>query len=55
MNLVIRGKTIENIARGLFVSKRTVDNYQKRIYQKMGVSNRTEAIELFMRSRHYEK
>jgi DNA-binding NarL/FixJ family response regulator len=55
MNLVIRGSTIEKIADELFVSKRTVDNYQRRIYQKMGVNNRAEAIELFMRSKHYEK
>lgn len=55
MDLILKGCTLNKIAEQVFLSKRSVDNYQKRIFQKMGVGNRTQAIELFMRSRYYRK
>lgn len=55
MNLILKGHTLEKIAEEVFISKRSVDNYQKRIFQKLGVTNRAQAIELFMKSKYYKQ
>jgi two-component system competent response regulator ComA len=53
MTLIIRGSTLEQIAAQIHISKRSVDNYQRKIYGKLGVKTRAEAIEVFIRSKYY--
>ncbi|RAV02391.1 response regulator transcription factor [Paenibacillus sp. YN15] len=53
MNMIMKGYTQEQIADQIHMSKRSVDNYQRRIYEKMGVRNRVQAIETFVRSKYY--
>lgn len=53
MKLLIKGETLEQIADAIHVSKRSVDNYQKRIYEKLGVKNKAQAIEAFIQSKYY--
>jgi two-component system competent response regulator ComA len=53
MTLIIRGTTLEQIAAQIHISKRSVDNYQRKIYGKLGVKTRVEAIEAFVRSKYY--
>ena len=42
--LLIQGKTNQEIAEGLFISINTVKTHIKRIYQKLGVSNRVQLM-----------
>lgn len=53
MAMIVKGETYERIAEKLFVSKRSVDNYLRRIYDKMGVQSRIQAIERFVQSKQY--
>jgi two-component system competent response regulator ComA len=53
MTLVVRGSTQEQVANEIFVSKRSVDNYLKKIYNKLGVKSRVQAIEKFVQSSYY--
>lgn len=53
MSLLVKGATHEQIAEQIHVSKRSVDNYLKKIYDKLGVSTRLQAIEKFVRSPLY--
>lgn len=54
MSMVVKGATYENIAETIHVSKRSIDNYLRKIYDKLGVQNRLQAIEKFVQSRYYE-
>jgi len=45
-----RGGSIEDIAEELYVSESTVRNYLSSIYRKLGVSSRTELMELLLAS-----
>ncbi|MEK3917610.1 response regulator transcription factor [Paenibacillus sp. FSL H7-0331] len=54
MMLIIKGTTLEQIAAQIHISKRSVDNYQRKIYGKLGVKTRVEAIEAFIRSKYYK-
>jgi two-component system competent response regulator ComA len=47
MQMVCDGMSNQTLSKQLIVSTRTVENYLSRIYQKMGVRTRTEAIEAF--------
>jgi DNA-binding NarL/FixJ family response regulator len=53
MTMLVKGSTHEQIADQIHVSKRSVDNYLKRIYEKLGVQTRIQAIEKFVRSPIY--
>ncbi|NHN31098.1 response regulator transcription factor [Paenibacillus agricola] len=53
MSLIIKGATLEQIATQIHISKRSVDNYQRRIYGKLGVKTRVEALEAFVKSKYY--
>lgn len=53
MRMVVKGSTYEQIADTIHVSKRSIDNYLRRIYEKLGVQNRTQAIERFVQSGSY--
>lgn len=48
MSMIVRGFTNEQIAGEIHMSKRSVDNYLKKIYEKLGVKSRAQAIERFV-------
>jgi two-component system competent response regulator ComA len=50
MKMVSEDKTREEIASYISVSKRSIDNYLRLIYKKLGCSNRMEAVGIFARS-----
>ncbi|MFC3802480.1 response regulator [Cohnella sp. GCM10012308] len=54
MSLIIKGDTYEKIAEQMYISKRSVDNYLRRIYEKLGVQTRAQAIERFVQSSQYQ-
>lgn len=53
MNMVVKGATHDQIAEQIHMSKRTVDNYLKKIYDKLGVKSRLEAIERFIKDSYH--
>jgi two-component system competent response regulator ComA len=53
MLMVIKGATLDQIGERIHISKRSVDNYQRKIYEKLGVETRAEAIEKFIQSHYY--
>ncbi|MFD0677487.1 MULTISPECIES: response regulator [unclassified Paenibacillus] len=53
MAMLVRGATHEQIANEIYVSKRSVDNYLKKIYEKMEVKSKAQAIEKFVQSKYY--
>ena len=44
LRLVIEGRSSKEVAQTLFLSKRTVDFHLSKIYEKLKVSNRIQAI-----------
>ncbi len=44
LSLVLEGKSSREVAAALFCSKRTVDFHLARIYEKLRVSNRVQAM-----------
>ncbi|MDB5052962.1 MAG: Two-component response regulator ComA [Bacilli bacterium] len=55
MSFLVEGLNHEQIGEKIFVSKRTVDNYMKRIYGKLGAKTRTKAVEKFVQSKYYKE
>jgi two-component system competent response regulator ComA len=55
MELMVKGSTQDQIAEVIHVSKRSVDNYLKRIYKKLGVKSRVQAIQTFVLNEHQLK
>lgn len=53
MKMIVQGATLEQVADAIHTSKRSVDNYQRKIYDKYGVKTRGQAIEKFVQSRYY--
>jgi two-component system competent response regulator ComA len=53
MSLLVKGATLDQIAQRLHISKRSVDNYQRKILDKIGASNRAQGIEKFVQSKYY--
>lgn len=49
LSMLVKGATHEQIAEQIYMSKRTVDNYLRKIYDKLGVKSRTEAMEKFIK------
>ncbi|OAB48216.1 response regulator transcription factor [Paenibacillus antarcticus] len=47
MRRVVRGITYDKIATEIELSRRSIDNYLQRIYVKLGVNTRAQAIEKF--------
>ncbi|MCM3783273.1 response regulator transcription factor [Neobacillus mesonae] len=47
MERIVQGVTYDKIAHEIDVSRRSVDNYLRKIYTKLGVSSRAQAIEQF--------
>ncbi|MBP1994196.1 response regulator transcription factor [Paenibacillus eucommiae] len=54
MTMIVKGATLEQVADAIFTSKRSVDNYQRKIYEKYGVKTRGQAVEKFVQSRYYK-
>ena len=48
MSMVVRGYTNEQIGEEIHMSKRSVDNYLKKIYEKYNVKSRAQAIEKYL-------
>jgi two-component system competent response regulator ComA len=48
MSLVVDGYTHDQIAKVEFISKRTVDNYLKKIYSKLEAKSRVQAVEKYL-------
>ncbi|MCD1261688.1 response regulator transcription factor [Paenibacillus athensensis] len=48
MAMLTDGQTQDQIAENLFTSKRSVDNYLRRIYEKLGAKNKSQAIQKFV-------
>ncbi len=55
MKELMSGCTYEQIAGLIHMSRRTVDNYTKKIFEKLGAKNKSEAVERFMRTKYYDK
>lgn len=53
MNMIVNGFTHEQVAERIHVSKRSVDNYLKKIYDKFSVKTKVQAIEKFVQSKYY--
>jgi two-component system competent response regulator ComA len=51
MSMIIDGYTQEQIADTIFTSKRSVDNYLKKIYEKLGASGRMQAAQIFIENK----
>jgi len=52
VNLVAEGLTNKAIAKHLHISQHTVSNYLFKIYEKLGISSRTELVLYIMSRRH---
>lgn len=44
LSLLLEGKSSKEVARMLYVSKRTIDFHLGKIYQKLNAANRVQAI-----------
>jgi RNA polymerase sigma factor (sigma-70 family) len=55
LNLVVEGRTNKEIASGLNITERTVEQHLTHIYRKLGVSSRSEALIYVLRNsrQHY--
>ena len=53
MHMIVNGLTHEQVAERIHVSKRSVDNYLRKIYSKLGVRTKIQAIERFVQSKYY--
>ncbi|NEW09115.1 response regulator transcription factor [Paenibacillus sp. SYP-B3998] len=48
MNMLVKGYTHEQIAEQIHMSRRTIDNYLKKVYDKLGAKSKIEAVEKFV-------
>lgn len=44
LGLILEGRSSKEVAQSLYLSKRTVDFHLARIYEKLNVTNRVQAI-----------
>jgi two-component system, NarL family, competent response regulator ComA len=52
MSMIVNGSTNEQIAEVIRMSKRTIDNYIRKIYEKLGVKSRVQAVIKFNQIKH---
>lgn len=52
MEMLVKGATHEQLAEQIHTSKRTVDNYLRKIYGKLDAKSKVEALEKFIKSRN---
>jgi len=50
LTMLVSGHTHEKMAETMFMSRRTFENYLRKIYDKLGARTKTEAIEKFLQS-----
>ncbi|WP_240419679.1 LuxR C-terminal-related transcriptional regulator [Paenibacillus periandrae] len=55
MHMIIKGYKQDQVAEKIYASKRSVDNYFKKIYTKLKINSRLEAIKAFVKSDHYDE
>jgi two-component system competent response regulator ComA len=55
MTQIVKGATHDQIAELIHASRRSVDNYVRKIYDKYGVKSRVQAIEKFVKSKYYNE
>jgi DNA-binding NarL/FixJ family response regulator len=55
MTEIVNGATHDQVAELIHASRRSVDNYVRKIYDKYGVKSRVQAIEKFVKSKYYNK
>ncbi len=49
LKLIARGYSNADIAKAMFISEHTVNDYTKKIYRKLDVHNRHAAAQIFLR------
>ncbi|TXK73500.1 response regulator transcription factor [Paenibacillus sp. N3.4] len=52
MSMIVQGLTNEQMAEEVHMSKRTIDNYVRKIYEKLGVKSRAQAVDKFNQFKH---
>ncbi|SEC50208.1 response regulator transcription factor [Paenibacillus sp. GP183] len=55
MTEIVKGATHDQVAELIHASRRSVDNYVRKIYDKFGVKSRVQAIEKFVKSKYYNR
>ncbi len=50
LELIVRGESVKQTARTLGIAVKTVENTQSRLYRRLGVRNRSQAVAVAMRS-----
>jgi two-component system, NarL family, competent response regulator ComA len=55
MSLIVKGATIDQIASQIHMSKRSVDNYIRKIYGKLGAASKIAAVQKFILSSQYSQ
>jgi DNA-binding NarL/FixJ family response regulator len=53
MEMVVNGRTAEQIAESIFSSKRSVDNYLKKVYEKLGAKGKIHAVQIFIENKRF--
>lgn len=53
MNMLVKGLTHEQIAEQIHMSRRTIDNYLKKVYGKLGAKSKIEAVEKFVQRKDF--
>jgi two-component system competent response regulator ComA len=54
MTEIVKGATHDQVADIIHASRRSVDNYVRKIYDKYGVKSRVQAIEKFVKSKYHK-
>jgi DNA-binding NarL/FixJ family response regulator len=50
LELIVRGESVKQTARTLGIAVKTVENTQSRLYRRLGVRNRSQAVAVAMQS-----
>ena len=50
LELIVRGESVKQTARTLGIAVKTVENTQSRLYRRLGVRNRSQAVTVAMQS-----
>ena len=50
LELIVQGESVKQTARTLGIAVKTVENTQSRLYRRLGVRNRSQAVAVAMRA-----